>query len=86
MAGSFQVFTLPAKMPATVSGESLRPLTPERLYSTAMPPPVQGMVWTWPPLATAAASSVADMGTSVAPKSMVPAVNCWMPAPEPTPW
>src|SRR5438270_9905817 len=26
------------------------------------------------------------MGTSLAPKSMVPAVNCWIPAPEPTPW
>src|SRR3954467_1051603 len=26
------------------------------------------------------------MGTSVPPKSMVPAVHCWMPAPEPTPW
>src|SRR6266542_534364 len=46
MAGSLQVLILPAKMPATVSGASLRPLTPERLYSTAMPPPVQGIVWT----------------------------------------
>src|SRR5438270_13373503 len=26
------------------------------------------------------------MSTSVPPKSVVPAVNCWMPAPEPTPW
>src|SRR5437764_11080565 len=86
MAWSFQVLILPAKMPATVSGESLRLATPERLYSTAMPPPDQGTVVTWPPLATAPCSSVADIGTSEAPKSTVPAVNCWMPAPEPTPW
>src|SRR5437660_10805820 len=86
MAGSFQVLILPAKMPATASGESFRSVTPERLYSTAMPPPVHGMVCTPPPLATAPCSSAADMGTSVAPKSMVPAVNCWMPAPDPTPW
>src|SRR4051794_21381863 len=46
MAGSFQVLILPAKMPATASGESLRSETPERLYSTAMPPPVTGMVCT----------------------------------------
>ena len=86
MLTSFQVLILPAKMPATVSGESLRLATPERLYSTAMPPPDQGTVVTWPPLATAPCSSVADIGTSEAPKSTVPAVNCCMPAPEPTPW
>src|SRR5205085_1028491 len=86
MRGSFQVLTLPAKMPATAAGESLRSVMPERLYSTAMPPPVHGIVCTWPPLATAPCSSAADMGMSLAPKSMVPAVNCWMPAPEPTPW
>src|SRR4051812_25216440 len=86
MAGSFQVLILPAKMPASVSGESFRSLRPERLYSTAIPPADHGTVVTWPPLATAPCSSVALMGTSVAPKSMVPAVNCWMPAPEPTPW
>src|SRR5437868_14366992 len=86
MAGAFQVLILPEKMPATASGESLRSGTPGRLYSTAMPPPVHGMVCTRPPLPTAAASSVADIGTSLAPKSMVPAVNCWMTAHAPTPW
>ena len=86
MAGSLQVLILPAKIPATVAGDSFRSLTPERLYSMAIPPPDQGMVVTWPPLATAACSSVADIATSVPPKSMVPAVNCWIPAPEPTGW
>ena len=32
------------------------------------------------------AMSAAAMGTSLAPKSTVPAMNCLMPAPEPTDW
>ncbi len=86
IAWSFQVVILPAKMPATVSGVSFRVLTPGRLYSTAMPPPDHGMVVTRPPLATAPCSSVADIGTSVPPKSISPWVTCVMPAPDPPPW
>ena len=40
---SFQFLTLPAKIDASVSGLSFRLLKPGRLYSTAMPPPDQGM-------------------------------------------
>src|SRR3954451_14973949 len=86
MAWSFHVLILPAKMPAIVSGESFRFETPDRLYSTAMPPPDHGIVVTAPPLATAPCSSAGDIATSLPPKSIVPAVNCWMPAPVPTPW
>src|SRR5436190_18920572 len=84
IAGSFHVLILPAKMPATVWPDSLRSVTPLTLYSTAMPPPVQGMCCTAPPLATAACSSSGFIGTSVAPKSTVRFVNCVMPAPDPT--
>jgi len=34
----------------------------------------------------AAVSSACVIGTSLAPKSTVPLVYCWMPAPEPTAW
>src|SRR5438270_9376892 len=85
MAWSFHVLILPAKMPAIVSGESFRFETPDRLYSTAMPPPDHGIVVTAPPLATAPCSSAGAIATSLPPKSIVPAVNCWMPAPDPTP-
>src|SRR3954467_13478178 len=86
MAGSVQALILPANMPASVSGESFRLLTPDRLYSTAIPPADHGMVVTCPPLARAPCSSVGLMGTSLPPKSIVRAVSCWMPAPDPTPW
>src|SRR5437764_6093102 len=82
---SFQVLTLPAKIEASVSGLSFRLGTLERLYSMATPPPDHGMWRTWPPFATAADSSSGFMTASLAPKSTVPAVNCWMPAPDPTP-
>src|SRR3954466_8092988 len=57
---SFHVFTFPAKMAASVGPESLRLLTPERLYSTAMPPAVHGncsALLPAPPLVFAADSS-----------------------------
>ena len=34
----------------------------------------------------ALASSASLIGASVAPKSTVPAVNCWIPPPEPIDW
>src|SRR5436190_18355362 len=65
---SFQVFTLPAKIDASVSGDSFRFGTLGRWYSTAIPPPDHGMCSTWPPLATAADSSSGFMTASLAPK------------------
>src|SRR5437899_1636965 len=41
-SASSHFLTFPAKMPATVAGESFRSVTPDRLYSTAMPPAIQG--------------------------------------------
>ena len=87
MAGSFQVLILPAKMLASVEGDSLRLLTPATLYSMAMGPAAQMICWAPPGyLALAAACSLAAKGTSLAPKFTVPAVNCCTPAPEPTLW
>src|SRR5438270_6310417 len=43
MAASFHFLIFPAKMPASVSPDSFRSLTPDRLYSTAMPPAINGI-------------------------------------------
>ncbi len=43
ISGASQVLIVPAKIPATVAGESCRSLTPARLYSRATPPAVIGM-------------------------------------------
>src|SRR5581483_2296859 len=86
MAASSHFLMVPAKMPASVSADSLRSLSPLTWYSMAMPPADHGMCSTGPPLALAAVSSSGFMTASDAPKSTVPALNCVMPAPEPTPW
>src|SRR5437588_835989 len=83
MAASFHLVILPAKMPASVWPDSLRSLTPLRLYSTAMPPAVQGISMTLPAPPVADCSEVFNT-TSEPAKSTVLAVSCWIPAPEPT--
>jgi len=40
----------------------------------------------WITLPFTAAISLSDIGASLAPKSTVPWVNCWMPPPEPIDW
>src|SRR5260221_8177616 len=82
IAGWSHFLIFPAKMPARVSPESLRSVTPERLYSTAIPPAIHGMVTGSPTFVASSAFSA----TSEPAKSTVLAVSCWIPAPHPTPW
>src|SRR4051812_40828535 len=82
IAGSFHVLIFPAKIPASVSPESFRSVTPERLYSTAMPPATHGMCTGSPTFAASSGFSA----TSEPAKSTVLPVSCWIPAPEPTLW
>src|SRR5439155_25817446 len=86
MAAAFHLVIFPAKMPAIVSGVSCRLVTPLRLNSTAMAPAAHGMWSTGPTLASASVCSKGFIVTSDPAKSMVPAMSCWMPAPEPTAW
>src|SRR5207248_625746 len=86
IAGSSHFLIFPAKMPATVCGASFRLVTPLTLNSTAIAPAAHGMCSTGPTLASAGVCSNGFMTTSDPAKSMVPAMNCWMPAPEPTAW
>ena len=85
IAGSFHLVILLAKIPAMTAAFSLRVVTPERLYSRAIPPVAQG-VCTVAPFGWRAEFCAAVRGTSVAPKVTVPSVSWVMPAPDPTLW
>jgi len=83
--GSFQFLILPRKIPAKVSGSRFSLLTPLTLNATDTTPSVVG-IWVSAESPPAEVMSVAPIGTSLAPKSTVFLMNCWMPAPEPTAW
>src|SRR5438874_6591179 len=57
IAGSSHFLIFPAKIPASVRGESLRLVTLGRLYSTAMPPATHGICTTAPGPPVACCSS-----------------------------
>src|SRR3954447_6182367 len=87
IAGSFQVLILPRKMFATTSGVSTSLSTPGTLYATAIGPAAIGRFHAglpWQRFAAAATSPLSAFSAESEPaKSTWPALNCWMPAPEP---
>src|SRR3954452_10894196 len=87
IAGSFHLVILPEKILASVGASSCRPSTPSTLYTTAIGPITIGMLSACPPahLASALGCSSGFSAESEPPKSAVPAMNAWMPAPEPVP-
>jgi len=72
-------------MLASVVPSSWSLSTEGRLYAIAATPMIVGSCTSasGPPAFWTSASVI---GTSEAPKSTVPAVNCWMPPPEPMAW
>ena len=85
MAGSFHFLMWPRKMLASVVESRFSELTPEMLNAIETTPRVTG-IWVSVSGPPADVMSAAAIGTSVAPKSTVFLMNCWMPAPEPTAW
>src|SRR4029077_13534313 len=80
--GSFHFLMVPMKMPARTGPVSLRPQpTPVTWYGIDVAENAHG-IWTQP-LQAVAWSGVS--GASLAPKSTVRAVICWMPAGVPAP-
>jgi hypothetical protein len=68
-------------MPLISSGVSFSvPLKPGRLYASTTAPATVGM---WTTLRGMSLSCWSDSAASLAPKSTVPALTCWMPPPLP---
>ena len=74
-SASSHFLTLPAKMPAKVAGDSFRSVTPDRLYSIAIPPAIHG-ICTTAPVPPVACCSAGLSGTSEPAKSTVFDVSC----------
>ncbi len=88
MAGSFHLVICESKILAAVGPSRTRLSTPSTLKTSEIRPPAIGRSMPWPPVQTAlVASTSAGLRAESEPANWtLPWVNCWMPAPEPTPW
>lgn len=87
MAGSFQVVICESKILAVVGPSRTSLSTPGRLKTIEIRPPTIGRSMPRPPVQTCleASTSAGLRAASVPAKATLPALNCWTPAPEPTP-